>query len=133
MWLDLVAGCHLFLLWSHQATTPSTPGRVTTSETATTTDRAPGAVTTFPLYTETTKVVSTPRVRTTSSTKGSLSAWILSPASMTYVKLYKEEQTWTGARSVCQAEGGDLVKILDQSMNDFVTGTSPPNSACLYL
>ena len=48
--------------------------------------------------------------------------WIESTQSGTCIKLYEDKKSWTNARAACQAAGGDLVKILDDSMNDFIWG-----------
>ena len=48
--------------------------------------------------------------------------WIESPHSGTWVKIYRDMKPWADARAVCQAEGADLVKILDDSMNEFIWG-----------
>ena len=48
--------------------------------------------------------------------------WIESTQSGTCIKLYEDKKSWTDARAACQAAGGDLVKILDDSMNDFIWG-----------
>ena len=50
------------------------------------------------------------------------SGWIESTRSGTCIKLYVDKKSWTDARAVCQASGGDLVKIVDDSMNQFIWG-----------
>ena len=50
------------------------------------------------------------------------SGWIKSTQSGTCIKLYQDKKSWTDARAACQAAGGDLVKILDDSMNQFIWG-----------
>ncbi|GFR95700.1 macrophage mannose receptor 1-like [Elysia marginata] len=49
-----------------------------------------------------------------------LPGWIESKASGTCIKLFADQKSWENARAVCQANGGDLVKILDDDMNDFI-------------
>ncbi|RUS91679.1 hypothetical protein EGW08_000505, partial [Elysia chlorotica] len=48
--------------------------------------------------------------------------WIESPGSGTCIKLSDDKKSWADARAACQADGGDLVKILDDSMNQFIWG-----------
>ena len=50
------------------------------------------------------------------------SGWTENPHSGTCIKLYKDKKSWTDARAICQAAGGDLVKIADDSMNQFIWG-----------
>ena len=50
------------------------------------------------------------------------SGWIESTHSGKCIKLYEDKKSWTDARAVCQAAGGDLVKIVDDSMNQFIWG-----------
>ncbi|GFS05941.1 C-type lectin [Elysia marginata] len=46
--------------------------------------------------------------------------YIKSDISRTCVKLFDEKKNWTDARTVCQMEQGDLVKIVDSNMNRFI-------------
>ncbi|KAK3743318.1 hypothetical protein RRG08_007556, partial [Elysia crispata] len=48
------------------------------------------------------------------------SGWIESTQSGTCIKVYEDKKSWEDARAVCQAAGGDLVKIIDDSMNQFI-------------
>ena len=44
---------------------------------------------------------------------------------MTCIKAFSDffdSTTWTLARSKCKAVGGDLVKIVNKAMNDFIQG-----------
>lgn len=58
--------------------------------------------------------------------------WSASPLSGTCVKVYEGKKTWPGARAVCKAYGGDLVKIRDQDMNSFLAGLLTKDSTKQY-
>ena len=58
----------------------------------------------------------------TSFTADCLSGWIKSPSSGTCIKLYEKMKNWKNARKVCKENGGDLVKIIDTRMNEFIIG-----------
>ncbi|KAK3792546.1 hypothetical protein RRG08_011997 [Elysia crispata] len=49
------------------------------------------------------------------------SGYIKSDYSGTCIKLYNDKLSWKDARSVCKTAGGDLVKIMDKTMNQFIT------------
>ncbi|KAK3802824.1 hypothetical protein RRG08_062097 [Elysia crispata] len=46
--------------------------------------------------------------------------WIESRESVTCIKVMENDKTWQEARTVCKSLGGDLVKIVNKKMNDFV-------------
>ena len=48
--------------------------------------------------------------------------WIQSTQSGKCLKYYNEERTWDFARKNCSDAGGDLVKVLDSAMNEFLAG-----------
>ena len=49
--------------------------------------------------------------------------WTENPHSGTCVKLYDVLKTWEEARGICNEDEADLVKIVDDSMNQFIWGT----------
>ena len=50
------------------------------------------------------------------------SGWTESTRSGTCIKLYEEDKSWEEARAACKADGADLVKIIDEGMNQFIWG-----------
>ena len=50
--------------------------------------------------------------------------WTENPHSGTCIKLYDEKKSWKEARGKCKEDGADLVKIVDDSMNQFIWGKS---------
>ena len=49
--------------------------------------------------------------------------WTESPHKKTCIRISHDRKLpWEDARAQCKAEGADLVIILDESMDDFITG-----------
>ncbi|GFR93631.1 Non-LTR (Long terminal repeat) retrotransposon and domain-containing protein [Elysia marginata] len=55
--------------------------------------------------------------RPSSSPVACLAGYFKSPSSGSCIKLHQEKKTWREAEIVCQADGGNLVKIRDRVMN----------------
>ena len=55
--------------------------------------------------------------------------WIESSHSRTCIKVYEDRKFWQDARDKCKADHGELVKILDFSMNQLIMCE---NNTCIY-
>ncbi|KAK3759104.1 hypothetical protein RRG08_040658 [Elysia crispata] len=107
-------------------TTKTTPRRVQTSTTvSSTTKTTPRRVQTSTTTTTTTTTTTNRTVKTSRKAPAVAdwhSAWVMDPKSNSLFKVSSDAQPWSIARAICQHTGGDLVKIRDQEMNDFVAG-----------
>ncbi|KAK3779435.1 hypothetical protein RRG08_062093 [Elysia crispata] len=48
--------------------------------------------------------------------------WKESRYSGTCIKVFEDSRSWSGARRACRSHGGDLVRILNAEMNQFIYG-----------
>ncbi|RUS78707.1 hypothetical protein EGW08_013528 [Elysia chlorotica] len=60
------------------------------------------------------------------------SGWTISPSSGTCIKVYLQKKSWEDARAACKADGADLVKIVDDNMNNFIWSKIALTSAELH-
>ena len=59
--------------------------------------------------------------------------WTRIPGSGTCIKLFDKLRTWAEARAECKAKAGDLVKIVDEGMDDIIMGMDNNSSSVIKI
>ncbi|GFR77008.1 macrophage mannose receptor 1-like [Elysia marginata] len=59
--------------------------------------------------------------------------WTPNPYSGSCVKIFRDKKSWDGARSSCQKEGADLIKIIGSKINTFLSGHITPDLKTVYI
>ena len=62
-----------------------------------------------------------------------LEGWAKSPSTGTCIKIHHVKKSWSSARQKCKNEGGDLVRIMERDMNDFLSSKKAFASAFVYI